>query len=79
MSSGGQESYSFTPRWNAEAATLDSFEQRVNHCVSLTNKEERYCCGPRLLSTFDPEGVTFRCVRDNLTDLRLEAADGSGA
>ena len=44
MSSGGQESYSFTPRWNAEAATLDAFEQRVNHFVSLTKKEERYWC-----------------------------------
>ena len=32
---------------------------------------------PRLLS--NPEGDTFRCVRDNLTDLQLEAADGSGA
>ena len=36
-------------------------------------------CGPRLLSTFDPEGDTFRYVRDNLTDVQLEAADGSGA
>ena len=34
---------------------------------------------PRLLSTFDPEGDTFRYVRDNLTDVQLEAADGSGA
>ena len=36
-------------------------------------------CGPRLLSTFDPEGDTFRYVRDNRTDVQLEAADGSGA
>ena len=36
-------------------------------------------CGPRLLSTFDPEGDTFRYVRDSLTDVQLEAADGSGA
>ena len=36
-------------------------------------------CGPRLLSTFDPEGDTFRYVRDNLTDVQLEAADGSCA
>ena len=36
-------------------------------------------CGPRLLSTFDPEGDTFRYVRDNLTDVQLEAADGSSA
>ena len=35
--------------------------------------------GPRLLSTFDPEGNSFRYVRDNLTDVQLEAADGSGA
>ena len=47
--------------------------------VSSTKKEERYLCGPRLLSTFDPEGDTFRYVRDNLTDVQLEAADGSGA
>ena len=31
------------------------------------------------LSTFDPEGDTFRYVRDNLSDVQLEAADGSGA
>ena len=36
-------------------------------------------CGPRLLSTFDPEGDTFRPVRDNLSDVQLAAADGSGA
>ena len=47
--------------------------------MSSTKKEERYLCGPRLLSTFDPEGDTFRYVRDNLTDVQLEAADGSGA
>ena len=47
--------------------------------VSSAKKEERYLCGPRLLSTFDPEGDTFRHVRDNLTDVQLEAADGSGA
>ena len=35
--------------------------------------------GPRLLSTFDPDGDTFRYVRDNLTDVQLEATDGSGA
>ena len=35
-------------------------------------------CGPRLLSTFDPERYTFRYVRDDLADVRLEAADGSG-
>ena len=31
------------------------------------------------LSTFDPEGDTFWYVRDNLSDLPLEAAGGSGA
>ena len=36
-------------------------------------------CAPRLLSTFDPERDSFRYVRDNLTDVQLEAADGSGA
>ena len=79
MSSGGQECYSFIPRWNEEAAPLESFDQRVKLFVSPTKKEERYLCGPRLLSTFDPEGGTFRYVRDNLTDVQLEAADGSGA
>ena len=67
------------PRWNEEAATLESFDQRVKLFVSSTNKEERYLCGPRLLATFDPEGDTFRYVRDNLTDGQLEAADGSSA
>ena len=47
--------------------------------MSSTKKEERYLCGARLLSTFDPEGDTFRYVRDKMTDLQLEAADGSGA
>ena len=79
MSSGGQDSYSFFPRWNEEAATLESFDQRVQLFVSSTKKEERYLTGPRLLSTFDPEGDTFRYVRDNLTDVQLEAADRSGA
>ena len=79
MSSGGQDGYSSSPRWNVEAATLESFDQRVKLFVSSTKKEERYLCGPRLLATFDPEGDTFRYVRDNLTDVQLEAADGSGA
>ena len=47
--------------------------------VSSTEKEERYLCGTRLLATFDTEGDTFRYVRDYLTDVQLEAADGSGA
>ena len=46
--------------------------------MSSTKEEERYLCGPRLLSTFGPEGDTFRYVRNNLTDVQLEAADGSG-
>ena len=40
---------------------------------------ERYLCNPRLLSTFDPERDTFRYVRDNLTDIQLDAADEPGA
>ena len=79
MSSGGEDSYSFIPRWNEEAATLESFDQRVKLFVSSTKKEERYLCDPRLLSAFDPEGDTFRFVRDDLTDVQLEAADGPGA
>ena len=79
MSSGGQDGYSFIPRWNEEAATLEPLDQRVKLFVSFTKKEERYLCGPRLLATFDPEADTFRYVRDNLTDVQLEAADGSGA
>ena len=79
MSSGGQESYSFIPRWNEQAATLESFDRRVKLFVSSTKKEERYLCGPRRLSTFDQEGDTFRYVRDSQTDVQLEAADGSGA
>ena len=79
MSSGGQDGFSFIPRWNEEAATLESFDQRVKLFVSSTKKEERYLCGPRLLATFDPQGDTFRYVRDNLTDVQLAAADGSGA
>ena len=47
--------------------------------VSSTKKEERYLCGPRLLATSDPEGDTFRYVRDSPTDSQLEATDGSGA
>ena len=66
------------PRWNEDAATLESVGQRAKLFVSST-KEERYLCGHRVLSTFDPEGDTFRYVRDNLTDVQWEAADGSGA
>ena len=57
---------------------LESHDQRVKLFVSST-KEERYLCGPRLLSTFDTQGDTFRSVRDNLTDVQLEAAGGSSA
>ena len=68
MSSGGQDGYSFIPRWNEETAKLESFDERVKLFTSSTKKKERYLCGPRLLATFDPEGGTFRYVRDNLTD-----------
>ena len=60
-------------------ATLESSDQRMKLFVSSTKQEERYLCGPRLLSTFDPEGDAFRYFRDNLTDVQLETADGSGA
>ena len=79
MSSGGHQRHSFSPRWNEEAATLEAFEQRAKLFVSSTKQEEKYLRRPRLLSTFDPEGDTFRYVRDNLTDLQLETADGLGA
>ena len=36
-------------------------------------------CGRRLLSTFDSGKDTIQYVRDNLTDVQLEAADESGA
>ena len=79
MSSGGQESYFLIPRWNEEPATLEPFEQRVKLFVSSTKEKERYLCGPRLLSTFDPQRDTFRYVRDNLTDAQLAAAHASSA
>ena len=53
MSSGAQDGYSFTSRWNEEAPTLESFDQRVKLFVSCTKKDERHLCGPRLLATFD--------------------------
>ena len=59
-----------------EAATVESFDQRVKLFLSSTKKEERYLCDPRLLSPFDQERDTFRNVRDNLTDVQLEAGDG---
>ena len=74
MFSGGQDGYSFVPRRNEEAATLESCDQRVKLFVSSTKKEKRCLCRPRLLSAFDPEGDTFRHVRDNLTDVQLEGA-----
>ena len=61
------------PRWNEEAATLEACE------LLVSPKEERYLRGPRLLSTFDPGTDTFRYVRVDLTDVQLEAADGSRA
>ena len=68
MSSGGQESSSLIPCWTEEAATLESFEQRVRLFVTSTKEEERDMCGPRLLSTFDPEGDTFRSVCPGQSD-----------
>ena len=47
MSSACQNGYFFIPRWNEEAATLESFDQREKLFVSST-KEERHLCGPRL-------------------------------
>ena len=44
MSSGGQESYSFIPRWNEEAATLQKFEQRIKLFVSSTKRRRRDTC-----------------------------------
>ena len=78
QSSGGQESSSSISRWDEEAATLEAFEQRVKLFV-FRRRKKRYLCGPRLLSTFDAEGDTFRYVRDNLAALKLETAGGSGA
>ena len=66
----------FIPRWNEEAATLESFDYRVKLFVFPTKKREKYLYGPRLLSTFDTEGYTCRRVRDNLTDAQLKATDG---
>ena len=43
MSSGGQDGYSFIPRWNEEAATLESLNQRVKLFVSSTKKERDTC------------------------------------
>ena len=76
MCSGGHDDCS--SRWNEKAATLEAIEQRVKLFVS-SKKQESYLCGPRLLFAFDPERDTFRHVRDKLTNLQLEAADGSNA
>ena len=78
MSSGGQESYSFIPRWSEEAQMLESFEQRVRLFASSTKEEERYLFGPRLLSTFVQKETLFD-MSETLTDIQLEAADGSSA
>ena len=56
MCSGGHDGCA--SRWNEEAATLETIEQRV---------------------AFDPERDTVRHARDKLTDLQLEATDGSSA
>ena len=68
MSSGSQDGYSLIPRWNEEAATLESFDQRVKLFVTSTKKEERYLCGPRLLSTFDPEEGRHISIRSRQLD-----------
>ena len=75
MSFGAHEGCSGIPRWNGEA--LEAFELRVELFMFSTKKEDT--CVVLDLSTFDPEENTFRYVRDNLSDLPLEAADGSGA
>ena len=79
MSSGGQDGYSL---FHDGMKKL----QRWNHLISernslcLLRRRKRDTCvvlhfSPRLTQ----RGTTFRCVRDNLTDVQLEAADGSGA
>ena len=69
MSSGGHESCSFIPRWNEEAATLETFEQQVKLFVSSSKKEgSEMHVWSSTVSMFDPEGDKFRYVRDNLTD-----------
>ena len=76
MSSGGQDGK--IPLFHDGMRKLQRgshLSQRVKLFVSSTKREERYLCGPRILATFDPEGDTFRYVRDNLTDIQLEAAE----
>ena len=70
---------SYVPLWNEESATLDAYEERVKLFISSTKKTERYLCGPRLLSRFDPESDTFKHVRANISNEQLEKEDGEGA
>ena len=44
------EGFSVVSKWNAEASSPDSFEERVKVCVMGTKKEDRYQCGPRVLA-----------------------------
>ena len=44
MSSGGQDGYSLIPRWNEEAASLESFDQRVKLFRVFYERRKRDTC-----------------------------------
>ena len=55
--------YSFVPRWNEQAATLEEFEQRVKLFVSPTDKEEIRVWPPTFLHVRPRRKHFSVCVR----------------
>ena len=67
------------PVWDGQSSSLDAYDERVRLFIMSTKKDDRYLCGPRLLSKMEPESDMFRLIRGKLTDEQLSAEDGSGA
>ena len=45
----------------------------------LTEKANKYLCGPRLFARFEPDSDPFRIITEKLVDEQLTAEDGSGS
>ena len=67
------------PVWDGQFSSLDAYDERVRLFIMSAKKDDRYLCGPRLLSRMEPESEMFRLIRGKLTDEQQSADDGSGA
>ena len=63
------EGFTVVPKWNEEASSLDSFDNRVNLYVLGTKKEDRYLFGPRVLAQRDREKQPCKEIRAAITNV----------